>query len=440
MIRRLRAAGAGLAMFTAVALTACDSLLEVENVTFIGAADVRNAPSAELWANGVLFAVLSGWDGTLLLLSAASDELRFAGQFAYWGELDQGHLDSPNNQGLNNMFGLFATAQWYSGEAIHVLDSLRKGGSLTDPTPLARVYLYSAVIHTSLADVMEDYAPSAPNAPGPALGPENMGTYYDLAVQYATAGLALQPGGDLERDLLATRARARHAQQVWQRVRPPPSDVSGGGLVSGGDLASDALAALGADGSDWRFEFDYPPGIIGSNTASTTNCLSSLRFGDRYAVPTPDGLRAQSVLLRDPIDDVPDPSLHHVMFEVIHAPGPCVFKTFTVLSAREMHLIVAEDALARADTVTFASHVNQVRAAEGLAAWTAASGVGARDMLIYERQTRLFLTGRRLADMYRFGIQSDSWDPSSVAATVPGTLYPIPSSEIEANCVLNGSC
>ena len=72
--------------------------------------------------------------------------------------------------------------------------------------------------------------------------------------------------------------------------------------------------------------------------------------------------------------------------------------------------------------------------------WTAASGVTARDMLIHERRTRLFMTGRRLADMYRFGIQSDTWDPGSVAMTRPGTLYPIPSSEVDANCLLNGSC
>jgi hypothetical protein len=42
--------------------------------------------------------------------------------------------------------------------------------------------------------------------------------------------------------------------------------------------------------------------------------------------------------------------------------------------------------------------------------------------------------------MYRFGIQSDTWDPGSVAAQLPGTLFPIPTSEIEANCYLNGSC
>jgi starch-binding outer membrane protein, SusD/RagB family len=438
--QRVRGVAVGTSLCATAALSACDNLLDVENVTFIEAADVRNAASAELWANGVYNGVAGGWDGALLLLSAASDELRFAGQFAYWGELDSGHLNSPNNQGLNELYGLFATSQWYSGEAIHVLDSLYQDGSLADVTPLARVYLYGAIIHTTVADVMEDYAPSAPNEPGPALGSANMGTFYDLAVQYATSGLALQPGGALERDLLAARARAGHAKLVWQRIRPTPANTSGGGLVSGGGAMTDARAALGADGSDWRFEFDYPQGITGSNTAGTINCLSSLRFGNRYVTPTPDDLRAASVLLRDPIDDVPDPSLHHLMFEVIHIPAPCPFKTFTVMSAREMHLIVAEDALANADTATFAIHVNAARAAEGLTPWTAGSGIAAWDMLVYERQTRLFLTGRRLADMYRFGIQSDSWEPSSAAASTPGTLYPIPAREIEANCRLNGSC
>lgn len=421
-------------------LTACDSLLEVENVSLIEATDVRNPQSADLWANGLRRSVQLGWDRSLLLLSAASDELRFVGQFAYWGELDRGDLSDPNNTGLNISWPPIASTEWFAAEAIHVLDSLRQGGELVDDTPLARAYLYGAVINSTIADVMEDYAPADRTEPAPPIGPENMGSFYDTAVEYATAGLALQPGGDLQRDLLAARARARHAGQVWQRIRPPPSDVSGGGFVSDADAVTDARAALAADASDWRFEFDYPVQILGSNTAGTTNCLISLRFGDRYVVPTGDNLRGASVLIQDPIDGVPDPSVDAFIFGNIYAPGPCPFKTFTVFSAREMHLIIAEDALARADTVTFASEVNQNRAAETLADWTAASGVSARDMLIYERQTRLFMTGRRLADMYRFGIQSDSWDPASVAATMPGSLYPIPTREIEANCYLNGTC
>jgi hypothetical protein len=421
-------------------LAGCDSALEVENVTAIEADDVRNAESAELWANGSLIAVQEGWDAMLLLLSAASDELRFVGQFAWWDELDRGDLTSPDNAGLNEVFPSIGAAQWFAEEAIGLLDSLNQAGELVDPEPLARAYLYGAIIYPTLADGMEDYAPSDLTEAGPPLGPDNMVGLYDSAIDFATAGLALQPGGDLERDLLAARARARHARQVWQRIRPPPADVSGEGFVADAEAAADARAALAVDPSDWRLEFDFPLFILLSRTAEVTNCLVSMRFGDRYVYPTADNQRADSVRLRDPIDDVPDPTVDRVVFQIFQVPGPCPFKTLTVLSAQEMHLIAAEDALAGADTATFAAAVNQVRAFEGLTAWSAASGVTARDMLIHERQARLFLTGRRLGDLYRFDIDSDSWDPESVAATEPGTLYPIPRDEINANCYLNGSC
>ena len=99
-----------------------------------------------------------------------------------------------------------------------------------------------------------------------------------------------------------------------------------------------------------------------------------------------------------------------------------------------------EDALARGDTATFTDQINRIRVGEGLSEWSAVAGPSARDMLIHERMARLFLRGRRLADMYRFGIQGDEWLATSHAATEPGTLYPIPQSEIEVNCHLNGTC
>ncbi len=66
--------------------------------------------------------------------------------------------------------------------------------------------------------------------------------------------------------------------------------------------------------------------------------------------------------------------------------------------------------------------------------------MSARDLLVHERRTRLFMTGRRLADMYRFGIVSETWVSGSAALEQPGTLLPIPTSEVDANCYLNGSC
>jgi hypothetical protein len=143
------------------------------------------------------------------------------------------------------------------------------------------------------------------------------------------------------------------------------------------------------------------------------------------------------VVLLDPIDSVPDPWLENFTLGEIFAPGASAYVNLTVFSAREMRLIIAEDALARADTATFAEHVNAIRTVDGLTSWTTESGVTARDMLIYQRQVNLFLQGRRLHDMYRFGIKSDRWETHSVAYTTPGTFLPIPQDEINKNCHLN---
>jgi hypothetical protein len=100
-------------------------------------------------------------------------------------------------------------------------------------------------------------------------------------------------------------------------------------------------------------------------------------------------------------------------------------------------LIIAEDALARGDTAAFASEINTVRSLDNLSDWTPASPIAARDMLIHERRTNLFLQGHRLNDMYRFGITSRYWIPTSSAVTTPGTFFTFPTSERLANCYLN---
>jgi hypothetical protein len=429
-----------LVLIATAAALGCEGLLDVENPGSINDEDIRNADAADLWVNGSLRKVQRGWDNMLSLLSPTSDELRWRGRFAWWGQLDRGDLDDPGNSALNRFRGA-AAAQWMADEAIHVLDSLDAADGLGEQrTGLALAYLYGAIAYATIADGMEDYAPSDRTEPGPALGPENMGSLYDKAVEHATSGLAIQTDGELGRNLFAARARARHAAQVWRRIRPAPADTSGGGLIAdGGPAAADALAALAMDGSDWRYQFRFAFEVIVSLTAQSFNCPAEMRIGERYAVLDMNGL-AEAIVLMDPIDGVPDPWLERLLLEELPAAVPCDSPNLTVFSAREMHLIVAEHALAEGDLDTFAEHVSLVRSLEGLTPWTPDSGVTARHLLIYERQSQLFLMGRRLADMYRFGIQSDTWDPGSVAAQLPGTLFPIPTSEIEANCYLNGSC
>jgi hypothetical protein len=436
---RLERAYGPAAFFLLVTMSAaCDSLLEVENPSSINDEDIRNAQSAEIWANGALRSVQEGWDRMLTLLSTASDETRFVGAHTWWRDLDLGKISEPENAGLNTEFGWFASAQWMADEAIHVLDSLDAAGELRDRTLLARAYLYGAIAYATLADGMEDYAPSDRTDPGPALGSENMPVLYDQAVDYASKGLAIQSSGALARDLLAIRARAQHGRAVRKKVFPPPADVSGGGLVMSAGAAQDAQAALSMDGSDWRYDFLWQAQVQTSETLWQVNCFDNLGFGARYAVLTPNMTLVDSVVLMDPIDRVPDPWVERFIttFEE-HADGPCDTGVLGVVSAREMHLLIAEDALARGDEATFADHVNQVRAFESLTPWRPESGISARDLLVYERQSQLLMTGRRLADMYRFGIVSDTWDPASIASLAPGTLFPIPSREVEANCHLN---
>ena len=432
-------------LFGGIALGAtivgCDGLLDVENPNNVTDDDIRNAEAAATWANGSLFAVQRGWDGMLETYSFVTDELTFKGTRREWDELDRGNLLKLDNDATTSGFQQLAAGIWMADEAIFVLDSLDQLGELTDRTQLARAYFYASIGYTVLANWLDDYAFADRTEPGPAVGPDSMGTLYDTAIQYLTRADTIAPNG-LRRDVLAMRAKARHEQGIWNLIGKTPISLTNGGLVGSSAAVQDALSSLAEDGSDWRYEFDFDPGGQSSGTACAASCfIGQGRLGDRYVHIGSDGVTPDSIALLDPIDSVPDPRLERFVFEElassVQATSNSSFATLTVFSARELHLIIAEDALARGDTTTFATQINVVRGFEGLTGWSSSSGISARDMLIYERQVNLFLQGHRLNDLYRFGLTADNWDANSVATTVPGTFFPIPRSEIDANCHLN---
>ncbi len=137
-------------------------------------------------------------------------------------------------------------------------------------------------------------------------------------------------------------------------------------------------------------------------------------------------------------DDVSDPALKKRIEsskDGAYDSKGSQYSPLTVVSTRVLHLIVAEDALARGDMEGFTTHVNHVRAMDGL---TPFSGqIAAMDMLQHERVNATFM-GLRLADMYRFGIVDPRWQPNGDTRTAPGTLLPITLVEVRANCYLNG--
>ena len=131
--------------------------------------------------------------------------------------------------------------------------------------------------------------------------------------------------------------------------------------------------------------------------------------------------------LTDPVTGLADATLAARVAEVSGDRNPFL----PIVSAAEMHLLIAEHALATGDTAGFTRHIDAARAIHGRA--PSGGAVPAMDLLQHERRVHLFLQGRRLLDHYRFGSVGDGWDAGSEAATSPGTFLPIPESERVAN-------
>jgi hypothetical protein len=164
---------------------------------------------------------------------------------------------------------------------------------------------------------------------------------------------------------------------------------------------------------------------------------------------TPNGGVVEDVTFEDPVDNVPHPQLERII-NTKYRGDLNEFINPTVVSAREMHLIIAENALANGDTgpgSTFRTQINDLRALNGLSSYDGPDeeGVSQIDLLEDSRQANLYLQGRRLADMYRFDEPStfdlppdadapdQGWQSSSDAVQSPGTFFPLPNTEIRAN-------
>jgi hypothetical protein len=108
---------------------------------------------------------------------------------------------------------------------------------------------------------------------------------------------------------------------------------------------------------------------------------------------------------------------------------------FTVVSEREMQLILAESKVV-SDAAGATSILNALRARDSLKPLAAPVTVG--QLLQHERRANLYMMGRRLADMYRFGVKDSRWVPTSDAITTPGSFFPITIQERRANQFLTG--
>jgi hypothetical protein len=415
-------------------IPACSGLLDVDNPNNIAEESLNNAKAANEQANGVQASTVRMIAAIATPYATATDELDWIGSRDAWLDLEKGAISNYLNEFTDGAFPYVGEARYMGDETIKRLEGFVTQGALTDQTPLARTYLYTAITYTSIADMWDDFAFSNKTVPAKPVGRANMGSLYDTAIGYLNKALAI-PGisAELRYDITAYRARAKHGKAVWGLISPEGKAVPANVLINDAGASADATSALGLKAADGKFlmvsNIEAQPGIT---IWFEVNGRNETKIGDAYST------------LLDPITAAADPTSKKLIDE-FKAYGS-QDGVFTITSNREMHLILAEAALAAGNTATFTTEINAVRTLDGLPNWTGAAGQPTAQVILrHERKANLYLQRRRLADMYRFQEKATQWanDPNFKSAfSTYGLLFPIPNIERLANpCIANpGGC
>ncbi|HUG14090.1 MAG TPA: hypothetical protein VMM78_03645 [Thermomicrobiales bacterium] len=425
-------------------LPACN-ILDVNNPNNLTEESVESPAAAAAVVNGALAAnaraIATQWLGYLI----ATDEITWIGSRDAWGQLDQGFVSNPANEFTDAAFPIIAQARWFADRAVTIMD-----GHVTTATTAtlpamrrqqARAYLLAGTIYTIVGETQQDFAFSDRQVGFAAVGPAQMSTVLDRAIQYLDDAVAFSQALNdavlIDRSL-AMRARARHSRAMWDKIKPTVNTAQP--LVSSPGAAADATAVLARVADDWRYQMIYSSSTLSNYMASEINSRGEQQF-DTLSIVLVNSAAPKTILgvkLQDPIDNVADPRIVTFMEEWkggtnIGVAGP-IYSALTLTSASHMYLILAENALAAGNIPDFTTHINAVRSIDDLTPWSGLPGQpSALDMLKHERRAALFVTGVRLLDMYRFDIRDPLWHANSDVVERPGTLLPITCIEANSN-------
>ena len=435
MTRLIKTSGTVLA--ATLTMSAC-GLLDVNNPNNLVETSVEQTSAATAVVNGsqALAAQAIGYIWSPLLV--ASDEFSWIGSRDAWGSLDQGFVSDASNEFTDAAYPYLAQARWMADRAVTILE----GHVAEDPSfsgDLARAHLYAGIVYMIVGEVQQDFTISDKRESGPPVGPEMMYTMLDQAVTHLDAAITGTSDADIKMQAMAIRARAKQSRAIWDKIKPSPD--MGDPLVQSAGAVSDALAVIGMAGgvtADWNYDLHYSASTIGNDLAFEANSRKENQVDESLVTLTSDN-DIDQIAIMDPIDNVPDPAFQRILAHfkdgAFNSKGS-QYAPNTIASTRLMHLIVAEDALAKGDMAGFTTHINHVRAMDGLTPYS--GQMDAMALLQHERRINTFAMGLRLSDMYRFGVTDPKWQSVSDAIKAPGTLLPITLVEVRANCYLNG--
>lgn len=441
MHRILLTAGALLAVITPLG---CANPFEtdVRNPNAVVEDALNNAAGATTMVNGLGASVTRALTAVYGPYSTTTDELTWVGSREFWKNLDDGDVADPVNEYTDGAYPFVSEARWMANYAMPKVLAFDAAGSLRNRRDHVRAHIYSAVIYITIADMFDNFVlASDRTVAGAPVGEANMRIFYDSAIVFLDRALPVAVAVadvELQRQVLGLRARAKHARATWATIKPGRTTPTNP-LVSDAGATADATAMLALGGGTpaaWRFRLTPTANnLAGINIGFEMNNRGELRAGDQFVIADPSrpivptaGLAGIRML--DPVTGVASTTVANAI-DACCRPAVGNNVPMTVVSAREMMLIQAERWLFAADNANFLVQLNLSRTVDALPAYPEVTGNG-RAQLQYERKVQLFLQGRRLNDMYRFGARDTRWIPSSSAFMKPCFL-PITYGERQQN-------
>jgi hypothetical protein len=300
-----------------------------------------------------------------------------------------------------------------------------------------------AVIYDEMGNMYDDVAISDRTVSGANLGEMNMVQVYDSALKWLDAGAAIATG-DNHANIIGMRARVRFDKAVWTMLNPPGTTPANP-LVNDAQAVAHATTAIGEMSTDYIFDLTVDGNNSGDDASGGVGFEMNSRVEhtpDTAAFVTIDltNKKPKAIIAKDPVTGLVDSAAVKMIGRFIFADD-INHPPMAVVSKREMYLIRAEAGLATggaAGNATFDTNINALRAIDGKAAYTGA-GPTRLQLLQWERRVNLVFQGRRLNDMYRFGVQDPRWVATSIAVKKPGCELPIPLIEREANASVTGT-
>ena len=418
-----------------LALSAGCGLLDVSNPNNVNSTALDSPSAAAAEVSGAVAALARALEQVVGDIEIASDNIQWTGSLDGVNDLNKGNIRNPYNEFTENaMFGM-TPARFMANQTVQKLTGFQLAGTLKDPKQLALANLYDAIAYVYIANNWDDFViATTATTPGANIGPAQMVTLYDSAD--AALGRALPIAvtvGDktLLGQIYAWQARSAYDREVWKKLNPSGSVDPAKALVSSATAATAASSALAVLGSgDYKMQLTLPTTALTFGNCSFAGCFNSRgEIGFAAAVATYNRTsKVLTVALKDPIDGTPDPVIAALAGEFITGVS---LSPINITGSRDMLLILAENALANGDNAGFTTNINKLRAFNGLTAYSGQTD--ARALLLYERRVNLFLQGRRLSDMYRFGVKSPYWTSDSHAFTCPGSYFPITITERSTN-------